>query len=110
MAEIVKITQVSLMVGITAGAAECYACKKILDDNGIKYQLLHYGDESTHANHFDALSTWPFGPQFEQRTFTDFPIITWKEYYDDYERWLQVAQSSKELAESSLLKNASLVQ
>lgn len=110
MANLVKITEVTLMTGFTAGAAECCACKKLLQDSGIKYQLLHYGDESTHHTNFDALSTWTFGPNFEQRTFTDFPVVTWKEFYDDYERWIQVAQSSEELAASNLLKNISLVQ
>lgn len=109
MANIVKISEVVVYSGLTADAGDCFACKKMLDDNGIKYQLLHYADESQHVDNFAALSTWSFGPDYNQYTFTKFPLVIWKEFYDDYERWLNVAQSSTELAVSTLIKNKALV-
>lgn len=109
MANIVKISEVVVYSGLTADAGDCYACKKLLDDNGIKHSLLHYADESVHAENFAALSTWTFGPDFKQYKFTKFPLVFWKEFYDDYERFLNLAQSSTELAESNLIKNKAFV-
>lgn len=110
MANIVKITEVHLYSGLTAEASECFECKKVLNDNGIKHISLFYGDDPQgHNDNFAALSTWSFGPEFKQYTFTKFPIVTWKEYYDDYERWIEVAQSSTELLNSNLVKNKALV-
>lgn len=109
MANIVKINEVVLYTGLTADAADCYLCKKLLEDNGIKYVVLHYGDDSVHPENFAALSTWSFGPNFTQYNFTKFPLVIWKEFYDDYERFLDVAQSSAELAVSNLVKNKELV-
>jgi hypothetical protein len=98
-----------LYTAFTEDAAACFECKKILDEAGVKYSLLHYGDESQHQQNFDALGTWSFGPEFNTYTFKKFPIVVWQEFYDDYERFHQVAQSADELRASNLLKNASLV-
>jgi hypothetical protein len=107
--KLIKIKQVVLYTALTEDAAECFQCKKLLDDNKIKYTLLHYGDESTHQQNFDALSTWSWGGDFRQVKFTKFPIIHWTEYYDDYERYMEVAVGLEELQASNLIKNASLV-
>ena len=112
MANIVKINQVHLYMGFATpeSAADCVVVKKMLDDANIEYTLLQYGDNSAHSGVFDALSTWSLGPDFLQRKFTDFPIVHWVEFYDDYERWVQAVVGSKELSNSNLIKYASLVQ
>jgi hypothetical protein len=105
MANIVKITEVYLYMGFTTpeSAAECVKVRAMLDDNGIKYQTLHYPDNSQHDACFSALSTWVFGPSFRQIAFKDFPIVHWKEFYDDWERHIEVVQSATELASSNLI-------
>lgn len=109
MANIVKITDVQLYAGFSQGVADAFECKKILDAAGVKYSLLMYHDEPTIAANVAAISTWTFGSDFKQYAFTDFPVIVWKEFYDDYERFLQVATSSKDLAASTLIANKGLV-
>ncbi len=111
MANIVKITEVTVYTGLTEDAGDCFACKKLLDQEGVKHNLLNYGHEpEVHAANFAALSTWTFGPDFKQHTFTKFPIVTWKEFYDDYERWMEVAVSSEELKNSNVIKHKAIVQ
>ena len=109
MANLIKIRDIVLYTALTEDATECYACKKLLNEHNIKYKVLHYGDESVHQQNFDALSTWSFGPDYRQHEFKKFPIIHWNEYYDDYERYMEVATSLDELKNSNLIKNASLV-
>jgi hypothetical protein len=91
MANLVKIDKVHLYVGLHTpeGAADSVHAKKLFDDAGISYTLLHYGTDAQGT--FDALNTWSFGPDYKQYTFTDFPFAHWTEYFDDYERFNQVA-------------------
>jgi hypothetical protein len=109
MANIIKIKDVELIFGLTEGAHECFLCKQVLDQANIKFRVLHYGDDKSQQRQLDNMSTWSFGADFKQYKFTEFPIVTWKEFYDDYERFLEVAQSAEELKASNLLKNASLI-
>jgi hypothetical protein len=99
MAEIVKVKEVHLYVGLTANAQQCFLMKKYLEDNGLKYTLLSYNDESHHDAVFSAMSSWRFGRPEEsiQHTITDFPYVTWKEYYSDYEQAVRIAFSAFEI-------------
>jgi hypothetical protein len=109
MANLVKITEVNLYSGMTEDVQDCYACKAMLEKANIPFTHLFYNDNQAHAPNFAALSTWSFGPDFQQYTFTKYPLVIWKEFYDDYERFVQVAQSSAELAKSNLIRFAPLV-
>lgn len=113
MANLVKISKVYLIVGLgdtPEVAADCVVAKNMLDQNGIKYTILHYADKVDHDANCKALSTWTWGIDFHQRTLTKFPIVYWTEYFDDYERFLDVAEGSVELAASALIKNKDKVQ
>lgn len=113
MANIVKITDVHLYVGIRTveGAAECARIKLMLDAANIKYVTLAYGDDSQHDGLFGALNTWGFSRSSQRKVnFTDFPIVHWTEYYDDYEKCIETVSNSTDLANSNLIKCASLVQ
>jgi len=107
MANIVKITNVDLYTGMVSEqeAVEEVRCRQLLKQNNIPFNHLHYGDESVHEQNFKALSTWTFGSDFQNYDFKKFPIVMWKEYYDDYERFHQVVTSFEDLKNSSLLKN-----
>lgn len=111
MSTLVKITDVRVYVGVTNPEAlqATFDCIKILNDSNIVFANLIYPDVEQYASIFENLSTWTFGFDFTQYTFTDFPIITWKEYYDDYEICDQVAQSVSELETSNLITYKDLV-
>ena len=112
MANIVKINAVRLCIGVTNPAAlqATFDCKQILDDNGIKYVNLIYPDTAQYPQIFENMSTWVFGSDFTQYNFDDFPILTWQEYYDDFEICDQVAFSTEMLLASNLIQFKQLVE
>lgn len=112
MSNLVKIDDVIIYFGVTTPEAlqAIFDCKQILDDNNIPYVNVIYPDVAVYPEVFTNLSTWAFGKDFTQYTFEDFPIITWHEYYDDYEVCDQVAISVETLQASSLIVHKELVQ
>ncbi len=111
MTTLVKIKEVHLYVGFTETVADCYAAKKLLDDKGIKYTLLAYHDDTQHKGVFESLNTWNWGKvsELHKREFKNFPILHWKEYYDDYEQVVQCADGLEEIKNSDLIKYAHLI-
>ena len=73
---LIKIIHVHLYTANTSEEA-CNQAKQWLDDNGVEYTHLHYGDESQHPDVLNALNSW-FGT-----SFTQFPIVVYDEIYDD---------------------------
>lgn len=109
---LVKIKEVSLYVGYTEHAPECYKALKLLKDSGIKYTLLNYSDqEHQHKANFENLSTWNFGPKDSpyQKQFTSYPILIWEECFDDWSTHLHAAHGLKEISESMIFKNKHLI-
>lgn len=112
MSNLVKIDDVRIYFGVTTPEAlqAIFDCKQILDDNELPYVNLIYPDVAMYPEVFANLSTWAFGKEFTQYTFDDFPIITWHEYYDDYEICDQVATSVEMLEASNLIQFKELVE
>jgi len=110
MAELVKIFEVALHAAFTEDAAECYQFHKVLKDNGIPFAFMSYNDhvEAQQAT-LAALSTWRFGTEYEQRTFTKFPILIYKEAYNDWTTSLFVAETMEELLASTVITRKELV-
>jgi len=111
MANVVKIKEVLLYVGYTANAQQCYLMKKYLEDNNVAFNLMNYGDDSHHQDVFGAMSTWNYGRPGEQvqHNITDFPFVTWKEYYDDFEQGVHISFSTYEIHEKLLPKKDLIV-
>lgn len=112
MANITKIVEVEIHIGSGTDTEvdEAFACKQFLVDNEIPHKTqihMFYGDDETKLR---VLSSQVFGLDFTQHEFTKFPVVTWKEYYDDYERCLQVARTVSELADSNIVKFSQLLQ
>jgi len=107
---LVKIQDVVLYVGLTENGAECFQAKKLLADNNIPHRVLSYFDPEQHVHVFNSLNTWRWGENFEQKTFTDFPIIHWKECYDDFSTKLFCVTSVAELNLSNLVLNKEIVE
>lgn len=106
MAKLVKIKDVMLYTGLTNGAADCVEALKQLKEAGIKFALLSYNDQvEQHKANFEALSTWTFGAgdSTYQKVFTDYPIMTWDECYDDWSTQRHAAHGLTEIQQSSLL-------
>lgn len=50
-----------------------------------------------------------FGLDFDIFPDLQLPIVTWKEYYDDYERCVNIVKTPAELQTSNLINNLHLV-
>jgi hypothetical protein len=109
MANLIQIKQVALYVGHSPNIAECFACKKILDDYQIIYARAHIVNAEEQKSILANLSSNTYGVDFNELTFTDFPVITWLESYDDYERCLGVSTSSADLLTSILITHRDLI-
>lgn len=107
---LVKIKDVYLYIGLTENGAECFNAKKVLADNNINHKVLSYNDIAQHEGVFNALNTWRWGPDSEQKTFTDFPIIHWTECYDDFTTQLHCVASVAELNLSKVVTQKELVE
>jgi hypothetical protein len=110
MANLVKITGVKLLTAMNSEAArmasrECIAILKAAD---IEYDHLHYSDEQVPVI-LEGISSWAFGEKYEQYKMDSLPIVLYKTFFDDYERWIQVAKSPDELRNSVLLANTQLI-
>jgi len=117
MANLVKLNNVYLYTTIRAGDATTAACdgaRTLLTNAGIKFQELWYNDEKVDERTpvLSSLSTWSWGSDGSKgrRQMTDFPIVHWTEYYDDWSQHLEHSHGLSELEGSNLLKNASLVE
>jgi hypothetical protein len=97
---IVKIDQVHLYTGLTETASDSYAAKKWMDDNGVEYIHLHYGDETQHEVVFSALSTW--WPT--ESVITQFPFVTYREIHDDYSTINLSIRGLEAITESNLVE------
>lgn len=58
---------------------------------------------------FDKLRSAAYGPEFDVFPNLQLPVVTWKEYYDDYERCINIAKTPSELQTSNLINNLHLV-
>lgn len=108
MANLAKIKDVYLYVAISEHAQECYEARQLLDQNNIPYTLLAYFEPTQFPDVCAALSTW-WWTGGVQRTIDRFPIVHWKNCYDDYETDLGVAVGLTELQNSVLMANKHLI-
>ncbi len=98
--QLVKIKEVILYTGLTEGAADCVRVLKLLKSEGIKYTLLNYSDQDhQHVENFNALGTWTFGPgEGYKKVFTDYPILLWKECFDNWDIYQHAATGIDEIS------------
>lgn len=108
MANLAKIKEVHLYVALSEHAQECYDVRQYLDQNGIPYTLLAYFEPTQYPDICAALSSWVWTGE-QQRTISQFPIVTWKNCYDDYETDLGVSVGLAELQASVLVANKHLI-
>jgi hypothetical protein len=110
MANLVRVFDIHLYVGLTEGAGKCYEIVKFFKENNIPYTLLNYSDQVEHHQHtFNALSSWRFGLDNEQTVFTDFPIVVWKEGFDDFTSCPQYSLSLEDLVTRSVVTRKDLI-
>jgi hypothetical protein len=101
-----KISNVKLYFGLTdTGLPDCYACRDILDQEQISYDIIHYTDAAQYSFVFSAINSWGLGE------VTDFPFVTWDEEYDDRpgEGFCNMAIGSTALQSSTLVQNKGLI-
>lgn len=105
---LVRIKDVSFYVGLTADAVACFEMKQFLNDNAIPYKLLAYMDDSVHEHNFKALSSYTWGPNGEKREISRFPVLTWDEFDDDFNRVIECAVTIDEIR-AKLLPHKDLI-
>ncbi len=110
MSNLIKIDSIRFNIGLSTDASmvEQLACRKILVDEAIPHGVLMYSMDD-YSSVLGPLSSWVFGLEMREVLFTDFPVITWTEYYDDYNVVSECAASSAELATSNLVKFKNLI-
>ena len=107
MSNLIKIKNVCLYVGITDNTDECITCHNILKDNNIPHAIQMCFDEKNQELNF--IQYRVFGPDFTQHEIKDFPFVIWTEFYDDYERFMEIALTVEQFKQSNVLKFKSLV-
>lgn len=107
-AQLARIKEICLYVALTEDAQAIYEAKKCLIDNGVPFTLLAYMDDKQIPEVLPPLNTWTWGPASEKRTFTRFPVITWRCHLDDFSSYLESATSAAELS-SKLLPHKALI-
>lgn len=102
---IVGIKDVYLYSGLTeTGGSDCAKAKKFLDDAGIEYQHLFYGDPAQHEEVLSAITTW-----FPDRDpVEDFPFVIYDEKHDDYTTVKKLLYGLAEITESNIVELAEL--
>jgi hypothetical protein len=108
MLNLIKIKNVCLYVGITDNTDDCITCKNILKDNNIPHTVQMCFDEKNQE--LSLMQSRVFGPNFTQHEIKDFPFVIWTEFYDDYERFMEIALTLEELSNSNLVKYKNLVE
>ena len=105
MSNLVKISGVVLYASASGDQAETTACEELLRLFKIDYSVKNCWTSPTlQRAHLESLTNSVWGPDFEQVTFTRFPVVVWTEHYDDYERYQRYSITSADLEKSSLLK------
>jgi len=99
---------VCLYVGMTDSVDACLSIRNILKDNSIPYQV-SMNLPKDQDNTFKMLSDSVFGSDFVQYEVKSFPFVTWTEYYDDYERYMEITFTLEQIQQSNVIKFKSLV-
>jgi hypothetical protein len=108
MPSLIKITNVCLYVGTTDNVEACLAIRNALKGNSIPHATaICVNSDRDYA--LNTMSDSVFGPDFTQYEVKDFPFVTWMEYYDDYERYMEIAFTLDQVQQSNLLKFKSLI-
>ena len=107
MGNLIKINSVTFYPHLSE--IDTLACLNMLTSANIKFNWGHFSD-SEKESILMGLSSLVFGADYTERQFTKLPIIVWREYSDDYERFMECAAGSEELLNSNLIKYATLVQ
>lgn len=107
MANIARIRDVYLYSAFNDDVVECLAAKKLLEENNIPFTFLNYNE-----NHEDALvplKTWWFSPdpsiEAQNRTDAKYPLVHWRNIFDDDSQCLNVAVGLTEIQNSQLIAN-----
>lgn len=74
----IKNADFYLYTGLTANGNDCYEALKFLNDSGIQFIHLHYGDPAQHEEVLHNVGTWFQG----QDVTIDFPFVHYNEVID----------------------------
>ena len=109
MPTLLKIKDVCLYVGMTDNVNDCLAFRNILKDSNVPYKTSIIVFPADQEATFNAVSNFVYGPDYVQHEITSFPFVIWTEFYDDYERFMEIALTVEQFKQSNVLKFKSLV-
>ena len=111
MATLIKIDNVQMYINFDN--IESYNCYALLKQKNLvqtgKVALTQLTNNDMVKEQCDTMGFLVFGPDYTEVTFTDFPVMIWREFYDDYERYLMCSTNSSDLANSNLILHSDLV-
>ena len=116
------LTNISGITIVTANNSvldtpESASCVQYLRESSIKFYDTDYDAEdyppsdNTLADILSNIGSWTFGrdENLTQYTFTNFPIITWIEHYDDGNNCANCCQTLAQLQSSIIVSNKNLI-
>lgn len=108
MANLLRIREVTIYATLDEHAAEAHQVKELLKTHNVPVINLFWGEPEEAARNFEPLSSWSWtvdGETHTQRTFDRFPIVTWKNVFDNDVIGLNNAVGLEELQNSQLIAN-----
>lgn len=106
MSGVLKIKNITVYTVMNEHAKECWDVLKLLQDNGIPFNHLHYHSTDDMNSTITSLKTWTFSTDHEnrfQRDFTKFPIIHWETVNENFDKFMNVAEGFEEFQNSQLM-------
>jgi hypothetical protein len=85
-----------LYTGLTANGNECFEAYSILQNSGIQFRHLHYGDPSQHTSVIDNIKTW-FPDREEDITMPFVTYVNVYEFQDPVQRIAVVVTGIEEI-------------
>lgn len=109
----IKIDSIYLSTGFPDDSGDSSKAKRFLDQNGVKYTHLHYGNEDQWEQVFNAFSTWEDyvsdkegnvdKSQTIKHEVTAFPILHYDIVNDDYTRTRVVVPGLDAILDSNIV-------
>lgn len=91
----IKNDEFYLYTGLTANGNECFEALEHLNNTGLQFKHLHYGDPRQHGDLITNIKTWFPGTQID----IAMPFVTYVEVYEFQDPVSRVARIVNGLAE-----------
>lgn len=108
MANLVRIRDVYIYTALNENAADCVEAVNLLKLNNIPFQNIFYGDTDSANAALEPLKTWNWsadGSSYSTKESLSYPLVHWKNVFDDDTSCVNCAVGLTELQNSQLFAN-----